>query len=288
MPQQSPEHSIEVSAANFEAEVIEASHQRPVLVDFWAPWCGPCRTLRPVLDKLAAEYDGAFRLATLNTEEQPELAARFDVRGIPNVKAFVDGRVLREFTGALPEAGVRQFLSLVVPSRAEVLRREARALISDGEFDAAEARLQEALGLEPELYLARLDLAELLIARQDFPDADRELETVPPHRRDTRHEFLATRVITWKRTHELPDLAEIAARLEREPDNPTIRMALAERLISEMHFEGALEELLKVVRATRGERRDEARKAMLRVFTLAADQTEMIARYRRLLAAELN
>jgi len=282
------EHSIEVTSASFEQDVVEASRSRPVLVDFWAPWCGPCRALTPVLEKLAAEYGGAFRLAKLNTDENPETASRFGVRGIPNVKAFVDGRMVREFTGALPEPGVRQFLSLVVPSRAETIRRQARDLIAQGDFDSAEARLTEALALEPELYLAHLDLAELLVARQDLAAAETVLEGIPEHRRESRYELLAGKVTSWKRAQALPDLSEIAARLEREPDNPEVRVALAERLISEMQYEPALEELLRVVRASRGTPRDEACKAMLRVFTLASDQSDLVTRYRRLLAAELN
>jgi putative thioredoxin len=283
------DHSIEVTSASFEQEVIEASRNRPVLVDFWAPWCGPCCALTPVLEKLAAEHAGAFRLAKLNTDENPEVATRFGVRGIPNVKAFVDGRMVREFTGALPETGVRQFLSLVVPSRAETMRRAARDLIvAQGDFDAAEVKLNEALTLDPDLYLAHLDLADLLIARQDLAAADNVLAGIPEHRREGRYELLASKVTTWKRAQSLPDLGEIAARLEREPDNAEVRTALAERLISEMQYEPALEELLRVVRANRGGRRDEARKTMLRVFTLAADQSDLVARYRRLLAAELN
>jgi putative thioredoxin len=282
------EHSIEVNSASFEQEVIEASRHRPVLVDFWAPWCGPCCALTPILEKLAVEYRGAFRLAKLNTDENPEPAARFGVRGIPNVKAFVEGRMVREFTGALPETGVRQFLSLVVPSRAETIRRRARDLIAQGEFDAAELSLNEALSLEPELYLAHLDLADLLIARQDFAGAEKVLRGIPEHRRESRYELLASKVTTWKRAQALPDLSEIAARLQREPDNPEVRVALAERLISEMQYEPALEELLRVVRVSSGSPRDEARKAMVRIFTLAADQSDLVTRYRRLLAAELN
>lgn len=279
-------HPVALSEADFDRQVQNSDI--PVVVDFWAPWCGPCRILKPILEKLVAEYGGAFRLAKLNTDENPEIAGRFDIRGIPNVKAFRDGRVVREFAGALPESQVRQFLDLVVPSRGEVLRREARALLAHGDFEEAESRLKEALSLEPELWAAQLDLAELLIARQDFAAAEALLEAIPAHRREGSYELFASKIATWKRARHLPDLSEIAAKLEREPDNPEIRTALAERLISEMQYEPALEELLRVVRATRGNRRDEARKAMLRVFTLAADQAEIVARYRRLLAAELN
>ena len=112
--------AIDVGASNFDEIVIRGSRDRPVLVDFWAPWCGPCRMLAPILDKLAAEMGGRFTLAKLNTDDEQELAARYGIRGIPNVKAFVDGRVADEFTGVQPEAGVRAFLERVMPSRGSV------------------------------------------------------------------------------------------------------------------------------------------------------------------------
>src|SRR5512138_640548 len=117
-------YASDVSSANFQAEVIERSREVPVLVDFWAPWCGPCRVLKPVLEKLADQYQGRFRLAKINSDENPNLSAQFGVRSIPNVKAFVDGQLADEFLGAQPESAVRQFIDGLLPTAGDLLQRE--------------------------------------------------------------------------------------------------------------------------------------------------------------------
>jgi putative thioredoxin len=280
--------AFDTNSESFAHDVLEASHAVPVLVDFWAPWCAPCRVLKPILEKLATEYAGKFRLAKLNTDENPDIGAAYGVRGIPNVKAFVDGKVAHEFTGALPEAAVRAFLEKVIPSPAEALRRAASDLVAEGEFELAEQRLRDALASDATLLAARIDLAELLVARQDLAGAEETLQAVPEIERADRLERLRAQIAAWKKGQELPSLSELAAKLERDPTNPELRMALAERLVSEGQFEPALEELIEIVRATRGDARDQARKTMLRVFSLANDQADLVSRYRRLLAAELN
>ena len=125
--------SQDVSQADFEEQVVEASFKQPVVIDFWAPWCAPCKVLKPILEKLADEYGGKFRLAKVNSDENPEISARYAVRGIPSVKAMVDGKVVNEFTGALPESAVRDWLDKIIPSPAEEMRREAQQLAATGD-----------------------------------------------------------------------------------------------------------------------------------------------------------
>jgi len=279
--------SFESATATFEHDVLEASRRVPVLVDFWAPWCGPCRALTPILEKIVAESAGKFLLAKVNIDEHPELATRYGVRGIPNVKAFVDGRVVNEFTGALPESGVQRFLEAVLPSPSETLRQAAQGEVARGEFETAEAKLREAVALDAENHGARTDLAELLVARQDFAGADEALAVVPVHRRDERAENLAARIGFWKRGQSLPDASVLKARVDAHPDDLDARLAYAERLVADGDYRPALEALLEVIRRDRGERRERARKSMVEVFGLAADQSELVSECRRKLASAL-
>jgi putative thioredoxin len=280
-------HSFDSTAADFDRDVLEASRRIPVVVDFWAPWCGPCRALKPILEKLAAEFDGRFLLAKVNTDENPEIAARYGVRGIPNVKAFVDGELAAEFTGAQPESAVRRFLEALVPSPAETLRRDAAGDVARGDFHAAEAKLREAISLDAGSDVARVDLAALLAARQDLASAEAELAAIPEHLRDERATALATRIELEQKRASLPDAATLKASVDARPDDLDARLAYADRLVADAQYRAALDELILVVRRDRGERRERARRTIVQVFGLAQDRTELVTEYRRQLASAL-
>jgi putative thioredoxin len=281
------EISFDTDTAGFERDVLQASHEVPVLVDFWAPWCAPCRALKPVLEKLAAEYQGKFRLAKLNTDEHPQIAGDYGVRGIPNVKAFVDGAMAMEFTGALPELQVRQFIERLIPSPAQVLQRAARDEVWGGRLDAAEAKLREALALDERLHAARVDLAEVLLAKGDAAAAGETLDAVPELELDDRALQLAARIDVARKGAALPEAAALRAAVAANADDLEARLRLAERLVADGDHAGALEAYLEVVRRDRKDLRDRARLGMLEVFRLAED-AELVSGYRRRLAAELN
>src|ERR1700761_772693 len=140
---------METTLATFENDVIVASQQTPVLVDFWAPWCGPCKTLGPMLEKLEAEYNGAFRLVKINSDENPELAQHFNIRSIPFVVAFVDGQPVDQFVGVLPESQLRAFIDNLMPNPADSERRAAYIALDEGRRDDAYGHLQTALAYDP-------------------------------------------------------------------------------------------------------------------------------------------
>ncbi|MBE0621265.1 MAG: co-chaperone YbbN [Burkholderiales bacterium] len=280
-------HSFDTGTETFERDVLKASEKLPVLVDFWAPWCAPCRVLKPILEKLAGEYQGRFLLAKVNSDEHPQLSARFGVRGIPNVKAFVDGKLADEFTGALPEAGVRAFIDRLIPTPGEKLRRTARALVAQGDFDEAERHLRSALELEPGNHAVRLDLVELLLAKNSQAEADEVFAPIPERERDERADRLFAVLALWKKSQQLPALDELEARLAVNPEDLQTRLALGERLVAENRFEPALAALLEVVRKDPGALRTSARKLMVEVFNLAEGDAELVNKYRKLLAGAL-
>jgi putative thioredoxin len=269
-----PAAVIEVNEQTFQREVLARSREIPVVVDFWAPWCGPCRALGPTLEKLAGEARGAFVLAKINVDENPSLAQLFQVQGIPAVKAFRDGRVVDAFTGALPEGQVRAWLKRVVPSEADALAAAAQALeASDPE--AAIARYRLALGAEPDNAAALFGLGRLLTLRGD-PEGAQLLAEVP-----ARSPFFA-RAQALGELHEL-----LAAADSTDGGESAARFAQAGQALRAGRYAEALDQLLQLVQADRAFGNDAARRAMLAIFALLGDNDPLVGEYRRRLANAL-
>ncbi|MBL8486564.1 MAG: tetratricopeptide repeat protein [Rhodocyclaceae bacterium] len=284
-------HSCDVTAENFQAEVIDASRQVPVVVDFWADWCQPCRVLKPILEKLAAEFAGRFRLVKIDSDRNPELAAQFGVRGIPAVKAVVDGRLVDEFTGALPESQVREFLARILPSPAEPLRLRAFAAWDHGDPDGARALLQEAIAADPGLEAAQLDLAELDLETGDQEQARALLEGMADRVRDReRHDALTAR-LALAAAGGGEDAQALAAELESRPADLDLRLRLANALAMAGDYRSALAHLLEIVRRDRQWKDAAGRKAMLNLFNLLGPQPQhenLVREFRVALARTLN
>ncbi len=284
-----PAHCIDVSEANFMQEVIEASRRVPVLVDFWAPWCGPCRSLTPILEKLAEEYQGRFRLAKVNSDENQALAGQFGVRGIPNVKAVVGGQIVNEFTGALPESAVREFIDALLPSPAEPLRLEARAARERGEGDATRKLLLQAIRLDPKHEQARLNLIDVLLDAGDLAEAQRLLDEIAQEGKDRgRIERLAARLALAQGAAGGADEKTLRARLASDAGDLQARLDLAKLLALQQDHRSALEELLEIVRRDRAFGDDVGRKTMLQLFSLLGAGSDLAREYRSRLSACLN
>lgn len=278
----------EVTEATFQNEVVEASRTIPILVDFWASWCGPCRVLGPVLEKLAVEYDGAFVLAKVNTEENPRLATQFRVQGIPNCLLFHDARPVDQFVGAYPEAAIRQFLQPYCPSEADKLYSIAERTLQSGKVVEAERLFQEILKLDAAYTKARLAFAKHLIASKRYDEARAQLEAIPGAADEYEAASRLKEVLAFQEEC-LQAGGENAcrAKLEQDPKDLDARFGLASCLASEGKHREALEEFLSVVARNKRFRDEAARKAMLAIFSLVGDRSELAEEYRTKLARTL-
>ncbi len=279
---------IDVDQSNFQTEVIQRSQQVPVVVDFWAPWCGPCRMLGPVLEKLARDAGGAWILAKLNTDENQPLAMQYQISGIPAVKAFHKGSVIDEFVGALPERQVRKWLAGFLPGKADEIVAEAERMEGEGQLSMAMQAYRKALAEDEAHASARLGMGRTLLAMERFEDAIAELERVP-HGGEPRREAESLMARARFRLDGGPDEAETEARRQvaQDPDDMPARIALARALAGRDQYRDALEGLLTVVQRDRGEHRDAARQAMLEVFTALGEEHPLGQEYRSRLAAAL-
>ncbi|HEY1996516.1 thioredoxin [Paraburkholderia sp.] len=281
---------METTLATFEKDVIAASTLAPVLVDFWAEWCGPCKTLGPMLEKLEAEYAGKWRLVKVNVDENQELAAHFQVRSIPHVVAFADGQPVDQFIGVLPESQLRAFIDRLVPEGAEAARVEAQAALAEGRRPDAYDALKAALAYDPGFDDARMDLIEMLLEDNQIDEARNQVDVLSPKTTqgiDPRFNAIKTRLDAVDAAADLPPTDALEARVVADPADLEARFDLASALIARRKYAGALEHLLAIVQRDRTFRDDIGRKTMLSVFDLAAHQPEIVAQWRRKLSAAL-
>lgn len=278
-------HVIDVTAANFSEAVLETSERVPVLVDFWASWCGPCKMLMPILEKLAAEYGGQFILAKVNIDEQQELAVQFGVRSVPTVKVVRQGAVVDEFTGAQPESTIRAILDEHVERESDRIIAEAVGTYEKGRVDEALGALRTLMGDEPSNHRAALALAEMLVAADEFKEADALLRGLPADVGASEQVTnLQTRLSMGQTAADAPPAQELEARLTADPKDSEARLQLAVRKAVAGEYEPAMELLLEVLKDP--SRREEARTTLLKIFEMVGSG-ELVKRYRSRMASAL-
>jgi putative thioredoxin len=272
----------DVTEANFAEVVLAGSAAQPVVVDFWAPWCGPCRVLGPVLEAEVAALGDRVAMVKVNTDQNPGLAAEYNIQGIPAVKAFRDGQVVSEFVGARPATFVRGWLAALAPSGAVQTMARAREASKEGRAAEAEKALRGLID-EPEVR----DEARLLLAR-NLLLAGRGDEVAPLIAGIDPRSAAAEAIPAIERVRALGEEArafggEEAARaaLARDPKDLAARHALAAALASRGDFAGALEELLEVVTRNRKFKDDGARLAMLALFDQLGNDHPLSQDFRR-------
>ena len=277
------ENDLDVGLADFEQQVLEESRHRPVVVDFWAPWCGPCKSLKPILEKLAAEYGGKFLLAKVNSDDNQELATRYGVRGIPSVKAFINGEPVDEFSGALPEGEVRAFLDRLLPSPADEMRVQAAELRDAGDMPGALQKLAEASRLDPAHVGIRLDATEIMLDLGEADEARRLIGNLPDDA-DPRVPQLRARLQFMGEAGE--DQAALSARVKANENDLEARLKLANLYVAAGNYEAGMDQLLEIIRRDRSFEDDIGRKTLLSVFDLLGGG-ELVSQYRRKLASAL-
>ncbi|MCF1184912.1 thioredoxin [Marichromatium gracile] len=274
-------HVVTVTAENFQSVVIEGSYERPVLVDFWADWCAPCRMLMPLLTGLAERYAGRFLLAKVNTEEEQTLAAQFGVRSLPTVRLYKDGQPVDEFMGALPEGEIREFLDRHIPRASSGLLDQARTSIAEGALEQAAAQLEQARAEDPENNRIALLEVELRAARGEVTEAEAAIDRLPIElANDPEVNALRGRLRFAAALVDAADEATLRARLEADATDSEARYQLAARAVSQGDHATALELLLELMKRDRGYGEDAGRKGMLAVFDLLGGDGDLVARYR--------
>jgi putative thioredoxin len=280
-------HVFEVDELNFEADVLQASLTTPILVDFWATWCEPCKVLGPMLEKLAAEYNGAFRLGKVDVDKQQQLAGVFGIRSIPTVMLIKDGQPLDGFAGALPEGQLREFLSRhVQPLEAAPVDEDAEAASAETPEQAIN-RLQQAIAAAPDKSELKLDLALALMQTGNVAGAEAELNALPVKlATDDRAVRLRSQLDLARALHGAPPLAELQQRVQTDDKDWNARDLLGVRLLLEGDAAGGLDQFLAILQHAREWSDGQAKKRLLAAFA-TLDDAELVGRYRRKMASLL-
>ena len=274
--------SITATADNFMEDVVAASAEVPVLVDFWAPWCGPCTQLMPTLDRLASEYGGRFKLAKVNTDEQQDLAQQVGIRSLPTVVLFKNGTAVDHFSGVVPEAQVRQMLDKHLPKLSDGPVARIQSLKNKGDYAGARTVIQQQLTRDPENIALQTDLAELQVLEGDLEGAQQQLQNLQA--REPNHaavKRLAALLAFSDVIASHPDIRNLKERAARDEQDLTLRHAVAVHQLLGGDVEPALQTWLDMMRHHRAFQDDLARRSLVQAFELIGEADPIVGRTRR-------
>jgi len=282
------EHVFDATTEAFEKDVIEASLQTPILVDLWAEWCGPCKSLGPILEKLAGEYKGAFRLAKIDVDAEQQLAAMFGVRSIPTVVLISGGQVVDGFAGALPEGQIREFLTRHGVQPAEGGEPTAGAEAKPAETpEEAINRLQQAIAADPDRAELKLDLALALMRAGRVEPAQAELDALPANlATDARAVRLRSQLELARALAGAPSLEALRSRVQADDSDWEARDLLGVRLLIEGEAAAGLDQFIDILKRQRDWQDGQAKKRLLAAFA-TIDDAQLVGTYRRKMASLL-
>ena len=280
---------ININEENFLQEVIDTSHQTPVLVDFWASWCEPCKTLSPILDNLSAEYAGQFRLAKIDVEQEQNLAAQFAIRSVPTLKMVINGQFVDPFDGELSEHSVREYINKHLNAKNDTPLQHAILCYQNGEVELALEKMQEVLLAEPQNPMVRIEFANILMREKRFGDAQDLLQSLSDEDKNNPAALaLIAQLESINVVIDAPDVESLLEITEKDSKNYLAREQLSAHYILRGDFISAMEQLLEIVRRDRTYHDDAGRAGLLKIFEILGNEHELVTQYRRKLAQALN
>ncbi len=275
--------AVNVDASNFLAEVIEKSNNVPVLVDFWAPWCGPCKTLTPILEEVSTEYGDNLHFVKINIDENQALAGQFGIRSVPTVYLVKNGDVIDGFMGALPKDAVKQFLSKHVISDYEEVPDRIDELLNHGEHSQAIELLKSEDSDE-----SNLRLANIYLRQNDIQSARDSILKIQDATDKPEYKQIVAKLEFVEIVENSSPKTELYDRIKQDPEDWDARFQLAVINLVQGHIETALESLLEIVRENRSFNNDAGRKTLIKAFDMLGPDNDLVPKYRRILARTLN
>ena len=280
---------IETNEAGFQQQVIEKSRQVPVLVDFWADWCAPCKMMLPVLEALASDYGEQLVIAKVDTDRERDLAEQNGIRSLPTLRLYRHGEVVEEILGAQPEAMLRPLIDAYIERESDKLLQKALNLDEQGQRAQSLKLMEQAYQNDPDNLRIPLEYARLCIEEQKLERATEILDALPRGLRETGEaRNLGTLLEFAKVSSDAPSMESLQSALESNPKQPELRYQLAAKQVLSADYDGALENFLELLKLDRSYGEGAAQRGLLAVFGLLDEQDERITRYRRNMFALLH